>query len=388
MSNTAKSGRWPPSKPESGEGIVNTPNIPNVVPIRTDAGHDALDSFASESARAAAEETKSNQPGVSPAVKTKWLIAFGACFAIGAMAAAAYYTRDRFITPPVAQASPLTGKAVLNSRPDGAAVMVDGVSRGVTPLELELSAGPHDVVFRAAGGERQIELKVEGGSRVSENVDMPNPAPTGGAIEVVSDPPGARVTVDGAASGTTPVTIHNLTAARHTVVIGQGSSVVTRTVDVANGATASLFASLVAQSGATASGTLAVDSPIELRILEGGQLLGLSNGAPIVLAAGRHQLDLVNETLDLRVSRSVTIESSKSAKLSVAAPTGTLSVNAAPWAEVFVDGHSVGVTPLGALSLPIGSHEIVWRHPQLGERRRAVVVGAQAPARGGMDMTK
>jgi serine/threonine-protein kinase len=387
MSNTAKSGRWPPSKPDSGDAIVSLPNVPNVVPIRADPGHDALDSFASEGSRAAADESKASQLGVSPAVKTKWLIAFGACFAIGAMAAAAYYTRDRFVSPPVAQASPLTGRAVLNSRPDGAAVMVDGVSRGVTPLELELPAGQHEVVFRAAGGERQIELKVEGGSRVSENVDMPAQALTGGAIEIVSDPPGARVTVDGAASGTTPVTIHNVTAARHTVVIGHGSSVVTRTVDVANGASASIFASL-GQPGAAASGTLTVDSPFEVRILENGQLLGLSNGAPIVLAAGKHQLDLVNETLDLRVSRSVTIESNKSARISVAAPAGTLSVNAAPWAEVFVDGHSVGVTPLGALSLPIGSHEIVWRHPQLGERRRTVVVGAQAPARVSMDFTK
>ncbi|HEX7140306.1 MAG TPA: hypothetical protein VF219_20820, partial [Vicinamibacterales bacterium] len=194
-------------------------------------------------------------------------------------------------------------------------------------------------------------------------------------------------TVDGAASGVTPVTIHNVSAARHTVVIGQGTSVVTRSVDVAHGATSSIFASLAGTSGA-ASGTLVVDSPIELRILEDRQLLGLSNGAPIVLAVGRHQLDLVNDTLDLRVSRAVTVEANKSAKLAIAAPAGTLSVNAAPWAEVFVDGHSVGVTPLGALSTPVGSHEVVWRHPQLGERRRTVVVGALTPARVTMDFTK
>lgn len=387
MSNTAKSGRWPPSKSDSGQVIAS---VPNVVPIRTENSHDALESFASESARVVAvvEQSQTSPYGVSLAVQTKWLIAFGACFAIGAMAAAAYYTRDRFIAPPATLPSPLVGRAVLNSRPDGAAVTIDGVSRGVTPLDLELAGGSHDVVFRAGGGQRQIELKVEGGSRVSENVDIPAPAAVGGAIEIVSDPSGARVTVDGAASGTTPVTIHNLTAARHTVVLGQGSSVVTRTVDVANGATASIFISLAGQSGTAANGTLAVDSPIEVRILENGQLLGLSNGAPIVLAAGKHQLDLVNETLDLRVSRSVTIESNRSAKVSVAAPTGTLSVNAAPWAEVFVDGHNVGVTPLGALSLPIGSHEVVWRHPQLGERRRTVVVGAQSPARVSMDLTK
>jgi hypothetical protein len=383
MSNTAKSGRWPPSKPELGEGLAGALTV---VPIRAESARDALESFSSEGSRDTADESKAVAQNVSPAVKTKWLIAFGACFAIGAMAAAAYYTRDRFITPPVAQASPLTGRAVLNSRPDGAAVIVDGVSRGVTPIELDLPAGPHDVVFRSVGAERQIVLRVDGGTRVSENVDLP-PAVVGGAIEIVSDPPGARVTVDGAVWGVTPLTIRNVSAAKHAVVIGQGASVVTRNVDVANGATASIFASLTAQSGG-GSGTLTVDSPVEVRILENGQLLGLSNGAPIVLAVGKHQLDLVNEALDFRVSRSMTIEANKSGKLTVVAPTGTLSVNALPWAEVFVDGHSVGVTPLGALSMPIGSHDVVWRHPQLGERRRTIVVGAQTPARVSMDLSK
>jgi hypothetical protein len=55
---------------------------------------------------------------------------------------------------------------------------------------------------------------------------------------------------------------------------------------------------------------------------------------------------------------------------------------------VFVDGRSVGLTPLGSVTVPIGSHEIVWRHPQLGEKRRTVVVGAQTPTRVTMDLTK
>jgi len=76
------------------------------------------------------------------------------------------------------------------------------------------------------------------------------------------------------------------------------------------------------------------------------------------------------------------------ARLSVALPNGALSVNAVPWAEVFVDGRSIGVTPLGAVAVPIGSHEVVWKHPQLGEKRRTVIVGAQTPARMTMDMSK
>jgi PEGA domain-containing protein len=55
---------------------------------------------------------------------------------------------------------------------------------------------------------------------------------------------------------------------------------------------------------------------------------------------------------------------------------------------VFVDGRSIGVTPLGSVAVPVGSHEVVWKHPQFGEKRRTIVVGAQTPARISMDMSK
>ena len=50
----------------------------------------------------------------------------------------------------------------------------------------------------------------------------------------------------------------------------------------------------------------------------------------------------------------------------VSVPNGSLSINALPWADVWIDGRSVGTTPLGNLSVPVGIHEIVWRHPELG----------------------
>ncbi|HEY7290953.1 MAG TPA: PEGA domain-containing protein [Vicinamibacterales bacterium] len=384
MSNTASPRRWPP---DNAEGPTDPPApAPNVVPIRVNGGEDPLASFSPEGdAPPAPTSTPTPSKKVSPAVKTKWLIAFGACFAAGALAAAVFYMWDR-IVPPQAQASPLSGHVVLRSRPDGAAVLIDGISRGVTPLELELMPGSHDVVFRAGSAERRIDLKVEGGARVAENVDMPA-VPETGSLEVTSEPSGAKVSVDGTAVGVTPLSLAGVSPARHAVVVSQGGSNVTRTVDVTAGAASNVFVALSAQS-ASASGTLAIESPIELRILENGQLLGLSNGAPIVLSSGKHQIDLVNETLELHLNRSLTVDAGKTARLAVTIPSGTLSVNASPWAEVFVDGRSIGLTPLGAVSIPVGSHEVVWRHPQFGEKRRTVVVGAQATTRVTMDMNR
>jgi len=44
------------------------------------------------------------------------------------------------------------------------------------------------------------------------------------------------------------------------------------------------------------------------------------------------------------------------------------------------------VKAAGVVPIAVGSREIVWRHPQLGERRRTVVVGAQTPVRLAVDM--
>jgi hypothetical protein len=53
---------------------------------------------------------------------------------------------------------------------------------------------------------------------------------------------------------------------------------------------------------------------------------------------------------------------------------------------VWIDGQRVGETPIGNLSVPIGSHEVVFRHPQFGEKRRAISVTLGAPVRLSVDM--
>jgi hypothetical protein len=65
-----------------------------------------------------------------------------------------------------------------------------------------------------------------------------------------------------------------------------------------------------------------------------------------------------------------------------------LSLNALPWAEVFVDGERIGETPIGNLVRPIGRHEVIFRHPQLGERHESVVVAAGRTTRLGVDLSR
>jgi serine/threonine-protein kinase len=54
--------------------------------------------------------------------------------------------------------------------------------------------------------------------------------------------------------------------------------------------------------------------------------------------------------------------------------TGTLRVDVKPYAEVFVDGKSLGTTPLGVLSLPAGAHTVRLIHPAFQPLQRKFTI--------------
>jgi hypothetical protein len=107
-----------------------------------------------------------------------------------------------------------------------------------------------------------------------------------------------------------------------------------------------------------------------------------------MVAAGKHDIEIVNETLGYRVTRVIQVPAGRVAPVKVELPRGTMSLNALPWAEVWIDGEKVGDTPIGNLSVAIGPHEVVFRHPQLGEQRHAATVTLSGPTRLSVDLRK
>jgi hypothetical protein len=120
---------------------------------------------------------------------------------------------------------------------------------------------------------------------------------------------------------------------------------------------------------AVRTGGVRVAAPIELHVLEGERVVGSTTDGPIIIAAGPHELDFVNSAIGFRVRQTVNVTAGQITSFTVAVPNGTLNINAQPWAAVSIDGTAVGETPLGNLSVLPGEHEIVFSHPQLGERR-------------------
>jgi serine/threonine-protein kinase len=239
-----------------------------------------------------------------------------------------------------------------------------------------------------------------------------SPAATRGKLDVESDPAGATVTIDGVGLGVTPLSLPNMVPGTYEVVITRGQISVTRSVEVAAGGTASVAAVLSADSTSArattpapatptppvapsatrsvpgaAAGWVTFDSPLELNVLNRGKAQGTTRGR-MSLAAGSYQLELVNDALEIRQVVTANVSPGQGIRVAVPIPTGVLSVNALPWADVWIDGNPVGTTPLANLKVPVGTHEVVLRHPSLGERKQSVVVKAITPARLGVDLKR
>jgi hypothetical protein len=142
------------------------------------------------------------------------------------------------------------------------------------------------------------------------------------------------------------------------------------------------MASALAQAAARQrSGGVRITSPIELYVFDGDRVLGSTADGPIVSTAGARQLEFVNAALGYRARQTVTIQAGVITTLALPAPMGRINVNAQPWAQVLIDDSPIGETPLANVPVPIGEHQITFRHPQLGEHREVVTVRADTVAR-------
>ena len=141
-----------------------------------------------------------------------------------------------------------------------------------------------------------------------------------------------------------------------------------------------------AASPLTVGGWVSMKTPVPMQVFEEGRLVGTTEVDRIMLPVGTHRLEIVSDALGYRSRQEVSIRAGQTSSVRIDLPTGVLAVNAQPWAEVWVDGERVGETPIGNLTRTIGPHEVVFRHPDLGEKKTTVVVTLKEPARVGVDL--
>src|SRR5262249_20628548 len=119
--------------------------------------------------------------------------------------------------------------------------------------------------------------------------------------------------IDGAVRGTTPLVLADVPVGSHKVTVSSGETTINRTVNVTQGATATVVVSTGGASASAAAGWLTLDAPFELEVYEGKALLGSSRTDRLMLPVGSHDLELKNDALEFDGKRNVKIVAGKTA---------------------------------------------------------------------------
>lgn len=315
--------------------------------------------------------------------RAKWI---AAAIVLALLATGGLFAARHFAATPAAVT---TGTITVNTTPPGAEVQVDGVPHGRTPVTLSVQGGTHTLAVLGADGQwRKVPVTVAAGTQVSHHLELPKATAALGQLSVRTEPAGAKISIDGTPLGKTPMTIVELAPGEHTVTLESDAGSVNQKVMIEAGMSASLVVPLSGAPGAVASGWISVQAPVVMDLYEGGRLLGSTGIDRIMLPAGRHEIEIVNEALGYHETRTANVQPGRVSTFGVTLPKGVVSINAVPWATVSIDGEAIGDTPIGNLPLTVGPHEVVFRNTQLGEQRRVITVTTRAPVRLSVDMAK
>ena len=351
---------------------------------------EGLDAFHTETA---AQPVEPSVPVIPFETKTErrspWpLIGIGLVGVLAAGASLASNGGWQNITKLFAVA-PKPASLTLSTTPAGATVTINGEAKGITPLSLSLAAGTYDVRLAVASGqERSLQVTLNEGQSVVQQIEWaaaaPAPVATSGSLQVQTDPPGQVVFVDDVRRGTSPLTIDGLAAGEHRLVVSSQSGSYRRAVTITPGETMNVV--VAPHAPAVSAGFLRVTSPVLLQLRLRGDLIGNTESDQVMLPAGEHDIEMSNEGLGFSRTQRVSVAAGRTAEVRVAVPNGLMSINAVPWAEVWINGERLGETPIANISRPIGNYRVTFRHPQFGERQATVTVSARETARLGMDM--
>ena len=111
------------------------------------------------------------------------------------------------------------------------------------------------------------------------------------------------------------------------------------------------------------------------RVAVDGAAVGETPLARLELSAGNHSITLSNDHIVGVIRDDVVIASGERITRRYSFnDAGYLRVVVTPWADVSVDGRSIGQTPLGRMTVPAGTHSLRFVHPELGVTERDVIV--------------
>jgi len=277
----------------------------------------------------------------------------------------------------------------VTSKPEGASVVVDGQPRGTTPATVSVAAGLHVLEVRSAGPSQVASVRVDAGAQLSRYFEL-GVGTSGATLQVITKPAGAVVTIDGRVRGRSPLSVADLNPGAHHVRVRRGSQSADRAIMLESGANAGVTLALDTFTAPPTEGHgwLDVSIPCQAEAFAAGRLVGSTRNGPWQIPAGRHELTFVNRALGVEVTKVVDVVAGRTTTLDVAVAPGQLAVTAAPAASITIDGEPLGAAPVAPRSLAVGQHDIVARHPVLGERRMSATLIAGVPLAVHLDLSR
>jgi predicted Ser/Thr protein kinase len=275
------------------------------------------------------------------------------------------YVQSRGVMPAPVRVS-------VRSEPPGATVLVDGAASGTQTdgeLVLDPTARQVTLTFRKEGyqdARHVLTLPMDGDRGVLLRLER-----TTTSLKIVSEPPGASVTVDGRmAEGRTPLSIALDHGQEHRLALAlEGHAAHEQTI--AAGFKAAELSVKLQPLGPTS--LVSVTSNYPLDVSWNGRLLARTRVSPqVTLPEGRHTLILTAPTLFLRSP--VNVETRGGAPVTLDAPgLGRINVQAIPDnCEVHIDGLFADYPPILDRAVAAGAHKVQFRWPD-GARSEEVV---------------
>ena len=263
---------------------------------------------------------------------------------------AGYVERDRFFStsegPFIEKSEVLDevkGILLLKTDPEGCDIVVDGVSMGQTPRLITTLAAKdlYNIKLRKAGyQDHAISVKFEGRKPLVREEKL---VLASGVVDIISEPAGAEVTINGIARGCTPVKVSGIPKGLASVVLKmKGFADKTLELRVNAGDVQTLSTALERLPG-----TLhLVSVPEGARFYLNGEARGKGPVAITGLTPGVYQVRAELEGYGTS-ERTITIGNGESAReeFRLSNVMGRLEVRTSPpGAQIFFDGRLIGTT--------------------------------------------
>jgi hypothetical protein len=186
-----------------------------------------------------------------------------------------------------------------------------------------MAPGQHTLLVRAGRNERAVKVTLGSGAQVAQYFDLTTNAAAvpPGRLSIITEPAGARVTVDRRPRGVSPLVIEGLAAGAHTLSVASDTGSAQRTITVVDGVAAEVVFTL-ARPAAPVAGWVTVASPFPVDVIEHDEVVGTSGRAKIMLAAGRHEVILRSDTIGFEERRTIEIAPGAVSSIEVVAPSG------------------------------------------------------------------